>query len=195
MSYIPIPSGSLQAFAGSTAPAGWLLCDGSAVSRTIYGALFSAISTAWGYGDNSTTFNLPDLRGRFLRGRDAGIARDPDRATRTAANTGGNTGDAVGSIQGVATKIPNTSFTTAAQALSGGNAISVGHSHGTYTQTTVFSYPGVPSWGPSDGSYGTFGGGDHGHSVTGTCPASTVNGGGDSETRPLNANVNYIIKI
>jgi microcystin-dependent protein len=59
-----IPSGSITMFGGTTAPSGWLLCDGSAVSRTTYAALFTAISTAHGAGDGSTTFNLPDMRGR-----------------------------------------------------------------------------------------------------------------------------------
>ena len=57
-------AGVIQMFGGSTPPAGWLLCDGSAVSRTTYAVLFAAIGTTWGAGDGSTTFNLPDLRGR-----------------------------------------------------------------------------------------------------------------------------------
>lgn len=61
------PPGSILAFAGATAPAGYLLCDGSTVSRTTYPALFAAISTAYGSPDGST-FKLPDLRGQFLRG-------------------------------------------------------------------------------------------------------------------------------
>ena len=55
-------------FAGNTIPAGWLLCDGSAVSRTDYAKLFSAIGTTWGAGDGSTTFNLPNSIGRFAEG-------------------------------------------------------------------------------------------------------------------------------
>lgn len=51
-------------FAGTSAPTGWLLCDGTAVSRTTYAALFAVISTVYGVGDGSTTFNLPDGRGR-----------------------------------------------------------------------------------------------------------------------------------
>jgi microcystin-dependent protein len=94
-----VPTGAVLPFAGSTAPDGFLLCDGSAVSRSTYSALYTAIGVAHGYGDNSTTFNLPDYRGRFLRGRDGGTAVDPNAATRTAMNTGGATGDAVGSIQ------------------------------------------------------------------------------------------------
>lgn len=94
-----IPSGIVAQFAGPIAPAGWLLCDGAIVSRSLYQSLFNAIGTAHGQGDGSTTFALPDYRGRFLRGVDGGTGRDPDRATRTAANTGGNTGDNVGSVQ------------------------------------------------------------------------------------------------
>src|SRR5580692_10411038 len=79
------PSGAVMAFAGASAPEGWLVCDGSAVSRTQYATLFAAIGTAHGSGDGTTTFQLPDYRGRFLRGVDDGQGRDPDAATRTAA--------------------------------------------------------------------------------------------------------------
>ena len=60
--------GEIKPFAGSTIPTGWLLCDGSAVSRTIYSELFTVIGTTYGTGDGSTTFNLPDLRNRFMVG-------------------------------------------------------------------------------------------------------------------------------
>ena len=59
-----VPEGVIVAFAGSTPPPGWLICDGSPVSRTAYSGLFQAIGTTWGSGDGGTTFNLPDLRGR-----------------------------------------------------------------------------------------------------------------------------------
>ena len=62
------PTGSITAYAGDTVPYGWLLCDGSAVSRADYSALFSAIGTKYGAGDGSTTFNLPNLTGRFVEG-------------------------------------------------------------------------------------------------------------------------------
>lgn len=55
-------TGFVMPFAGSTAPKGWLICDGSAVSRTSYSNLYSVIGTTYGTGDGSTTFNLPDLR-------------------------------------------------------------------------------------------------------------------------------------
>lgn len=63
-----VPAGTVRIFAGNTIPAGWLLCDGSAVSRTDYAKLFSAIGTTWGAGDGSTTFNLPNSIGRFAEG-------------------------------------------------------------------------------------------------------------------------------
>ena len=63
-----VPTGSVFMMATTTVPSGYLECDGSAVSRTTYADLFSAISTTWGSGNGSTTFNLPDLRGEFVRG-------------------------------------------------------------------------------------------------------------------------------
>ncbi len=63
-----LPAGMIVPYAGSTAPDGWLLCEGSAVSRTTYSTLYSMISTTYGVGDGSSTFNLPDLRGRVAIG-------------------------------------------------------------------------------------------------------------------------------
>ena len=65
---IMMPSGMILPFANTTAPDGYLACDASAVSRTTYAALFAAIGTVWGVGDGSNTFNVPDLRGAFVRG-------------------------------------------------------------------------------------------------------------------------------
>lgn len=66
-------------FAGATAPEGWLLCDGAAVSRATYAALFAKTGTAFGAGNGTTTFNLPDLRGEFVRGLDGGRGVDTGR--------------------------------------------------------------------------------------------------------------------
>lgn len=65
-----VPIGAQMAYAGVTPPPGWLFCDGSAVSRSTYSALFTAIGTGYGTGDGSTTFNLPDKRGRMSVGAD-----------------------------------------------------------------------------------------------------------------------------
>jgi microcystin-dependent protein len=89
-------------FAGAAAPAGWLLCNGSAVSRTTYAALFAAISTVYGVGDGSTTFNLPDLGGRVTAGKEA---------TATRLTTAGSGLD--GSVLGAAGGAQNENLTLA----------------------------------------------------------------------------------
>jgi len=99
-----VPTGSIMPWAANgNLPTGFLLCNGASVSRTTYADLFNVIGTAFGTA-SGTTFNLPDFQGRFLRGRDNSAGRDPDAATRTAQNTGGATGDNVGSVQGTTTE-------------------------------------------------------------------------------------------
>lgn len=88
-----VPVGCVQSFAGSTAPTGWLLCYGQAVSRTTYADLFAVISTTFGVGDGSTTFNLPDLRGRTPIGLDNMGGSSADRVTDAQADSlGGASG-------------------------------------------------------------------------------------------------------
>jgi microcystin-dependent protein len=95
-----IPAGSLMPYAGSTAPSGWLLSYGQAVSRTTYSALFTAIGTTYGTGDGSTTFNVPDLRGRLVAGQDdmGGVS-----ANRLTGLSGGVDGDTLGASGGAET--------------------------------------------------------------------------------------------
>ncbi len=89
------PAGSMLPFAGSAAPVGWLLCYGQAVSRATYSVLFTAISTTYGSGDGSTTFNLPDLRGRVVAGKDDMGGTSASRLTSpVAGSTLGATGGA-----------------------------------------------------------------------------------------------------
>ncbi len=172
-----MPAGSIQAYAGSSAPSGWLLCDGSQVSRTVFSALFAVVGESFGEGDNATTFHLPDLRGRFLRGRDAGASRDPDAAGRTAMNSGGATGDNVGSVQDQAVQplAPSRAGTGV-----GGDG------------NKFFGGADVNSWADA------VNGGQYMSAATGTLHPSTnlvkARTGSNNETRPLNANVNYIIK-
>jgi len=94
--------GDIKVVPYSTVPTGWLECDGSAISRTTYADLFAKIGVTHGSGDGATTFNIPDYRGRFIRGWAHGSTRDPDKASRTAMATGGATGDNVGSVQSYA---------------------------------------------------------------------------------------------
>ena len=83
-----ISSGIIQMFAGSTAPNGWLICDGSTVSRRTYGDLFKVIGTTYGAGNSNTTFTLPDMRGRLPIGAGIGTSL----TTRTlGANLGAET--------------------------------------------------------------------------------------------------------
>jgi len=100
---IVIPAGVIVPFGGQVEqiPYGWMLCDGSEISRTEYANLYNAIGVCWGIGDGSTTFNLPDMRGMFLRGVSGESENDPDAETRLVLNdNGGNTGNNVGSYQG-----------------------------------------------------------------------------------------------
>ena len=87
-----LPPGVVMPYAGPSAPANWLLCGGQAVSRTDYGSLFAVIGTTYGSGDGSTTFNVPDLRGRVVAGVDNMGGTDAGRLDW--ANTLGTNGGA-----------------------------------------------------------------------------------------------------
>jgi len=177
---VEAPAGTIVAFAGRTAPAGWLLCDGAAVSRTDYATLFNAIGINFGGGDGINTFNLPDSRGRFLRGADNGAGRDPDAASRTASNAGGSVGDSVGTLQ-------SEQFASHRHTIN-----DPGHTHGMATPNGT---TGVRE------TAGTLAGGwDYGDQVSSAAPVTTNTTGiteaaaGGNETRPKNVSVNYIIK-
>jgi microcystin-dependent protein len=88
-----VPTGTIAGFGGTAAPTGWLLCDGAAVSRTTFSALFTAIGTAYGVGDGSTTFNVPDLRQRFPLGK----------ATAGTGSTLGGTGGLIDHVHALDT--------------------------------------------------------------------------------------------
>lgn len=249
------PAGTISGFSGQAVPDGWLLCNGARdLSRVTYKDLFQAIGLTYGVGVDGSTFSIPDLRGRFLRGAALGAVLDPERALRAAlvsgtfTLTGGATvsgsstitisstanigigfqvtgagipagsavleilsstqfkiaslgrveafatatatgltltfsnspvGDFLGSVQGDATKLPNTNFTT----VSAG-----GHNHGAPFQGQL---AGVGFAGGGNGPPHEFNirplitDGEHTHSIL----------GGDPETRPVNLSVNYIIKI
>ena len=96
----PIDAGTVVPWAKSSAPTGWLECDGSAVSRSTYAALFTAIGTVYGVGDGSSTFNLPDIRGRVIAGQDDMGGASADRLT---AQSGGVNGDTLGGVGGAET--------------------------------------------------------------------------------------------
>lgn len=92
-SVVGAPVGAVTMFAGSSAPTGWLLLDGSAVSRATYSELFAIISTTYGVGDGSTTFNLPDTRGIFVRGAGTHGTLTDASSTAYAATLGATQND------------------------------------------------------------------------------------------------------
>jgi microcystin-dependent protein len=110
-------SGMLMPYAGASAPSGWLLCYGQAISRTTYADLFTALGTTYGVGDGSTTFNLPDLRGRVVAGQDDMGGSSANRLTD--AVTGGLNGDTLGDTGG-----------TESHTLTSAQSGLVGHTHG-----------------------------------------------------------------
>lgn len=155
-----VPIGTVLPYAGTTAPnSRWLLCDGDAVSRTTYATLFALVGTNFGIGDGSTTFNLPDLRGRAPIGLDNLGGSSANRITDSNAdslnNTGGGsetatpsgTNGSVGSTSLSASQIPTISGTLASGAGTGvcvsaagtGSSVSGGifNSAGTQTSNTV----------------------------------------------------------
>lgn len=93
---VPVGSVVIDAIA---CPSGYLEANGASISRATYSALFTRYGVTYGTGNGSTTFNIPDYRGYFPRGRSAGSGRDPDVGAR-GARPDGVTGDAVGTIQG-----------------------------------------------------------------------------------------------
>lgn len=97
---VAMPPGAVMPYAGATEPTGWLFCYGQAVSRVTYAALFAVIGTTYGAGDTTTTFNLPDLRGRVVAGQDDMGGSSANRLTN---QTGGLDGDTLGATGGAET--------------------------------------------------------------------------------------------
>jgi microcystin-dependent protein len=143
-----VPAGVICAWGAAAAPAGWLLCDGSLVSRVTYSALFTAISTVYGAGDGSTTFALPDLRQRFILGKAA------SGTGNTLGGTGGNI-DHVHAGPSHNHSTPNHTHTT-------------GNEDHTFTISLQFgSTPATFSGQPHFHSIGSSGGGTTGNGGTG----------------------------
>jgi microcystin-dependent protein len=185
-----VPVGVVSAFAGVNAPAGWLMCAGQAVSRTDYSALFNALSTTYGSGDGSTTFNLPDLRGRVPAGVDNMGGSAASRLTSTVL-TASNTLGATGGAQTVtlsSAEMPSHTHTQDAHS----------HNRGVINTGASAANPGqfIASAAASV-FYANNGSGYTGDSTgTGTAVAtnqSTGGGGAHTNTQPTLV-LNYIIK-
>lgn len=134
------PTGVVLPFAGSTAPSGWLLCDGSTISRTTYAALFGVIGTTYGSGDGSTTFVVPDLKGRVPAGKEA-------TATRLTTAGSGVDGATLGATGGAEThtlttpQMPahthNTGTTISGRNTTSGGGETIVYAGATYASTSV----------------------------------------------------------
>lgn len=124
-----IKAGTVAFFAASSAPAGFIKANGAAVSRTTYAALFLAIGTTYGAGDGSTTFNVPDLRGEFVRSFDDGRGVDSGRGIGTAQN------GAIQSHRHIVQNLTNM-FTL------GGGSTNVYYQSGTFNSGGETSYTG-----------------------------------------------------
>jgi hypothetical protein len=192
-----VPIGTALAYAGEVLDTGkaviikgdWLLCNGAPLShKGKYEALFTAIGTAHGNASNdadpSTTFNLPDYRGLFLRGVTSTTRRDPNAGDRDRPwnNSGGNVGNRVGSIQLGATKKPSNNFIV---------DVEKGHTHG---DPTWNGQPGPYEIAIVRGPGGVDFGAESAQTTAGDGHTHKIQSGGDDETRPINAYVNYIIR-
>lgn len=162
-----VPVSAVMAFAGSTVPNNWLECAGQAISRSTYSVLYAIIGTTYGPGDGTTTFNLPDLRGYFVRGWNHGAGSNPD------------TGRAIGSVQSDDNKSHTHVFT--------GNALPP-HSH-SYTIGSADVNGGIAADGANaNGSPGT-------SSNSAGTPSGTNSNSGGTEARPFNVAMMYCIRV
>ena len=207
MAFISLPAGTVISYAGSTAPSGWLLCDGTSYSQTLYPELYIAVGGTYNTQTNPTTnvawttpgvgnFRVPDYRGAFVRAVGSPYAGDPVtlggfQTHKTAKNGITLTNNAVSSA-GVSSNHSHSDS---------------GHNHNQWYQNFASGGPiAAPAGGWSVGAGGGSSGGtnvytangaavignqssDHAHSVT-----SSVTATGDNESRPHNVGVNYIIK-
>ena len=188
--FVGIVPGTVVDYAGASTPAGYLLCYGQAVSRTTYARLFAALSTTWGAGDGSTTFNVPDLRGRATFGLDnmGGTA-----AGRLSVTITGTTLGATGGLEAqtiTQANLPNCTFTVT----------DPGHYHAAASASGAYSVAnhGTLAFEVSGGGVAANSGTDMNSVSTGTSTTGvTVASGGSGTAQPVlppAAIVNKIIK-
>lgn len=183
------PPGLMFPYAGTSAPAGYLLCDGSAVSRATYSDLFDVIGTTYGSGDGSSTFNLPDLRGRVIAGQDDMGGTSANRLTGLSNGVNGDTFAATGGLESFTVATANMpSHTHTGTTSSGG---SHNHTESEFNEGSQISPGGNASKGGSEESGNTSSDGSHTHTFTTAASGSGTALGHIQPTIILN----YIIKI
>lgn len=165
-----MPVGAVQTFALTSAPTGWLACDGSAISRSTYSTLFTAIGTTFGSGNGTTTFTIPDLRDRFVRS---------SGDSRTVGTTASHT-----------TALPSGSSYTVTINSAGDHTHTAGDEHRTGTQQCD-----GPDWLQGEVTANTGYGFDNRTTSTAGAHTHTASlGGGDTETAPAHIVLLYCIK-
>lgn len=180
------PVGSMKAWLTSTAPSGWVFCAGQALNRTTNAALFAVIGTTYGAGNGSTTFNVPDLRGRGAIGKDNMGGTAANRVTTAGSGLDGTTLGAAGGAQShtlTVAQIPSHDH--------GGTTPSDGaHQHSINGGSNISgsAFPSVLATASGNG-FGTIaGGGAHAHDI------SAQGGGSAHNNMPPSLVINYIIK-
>ena len=185
-----VPTGAVFCMAVAFVPPGYLECNGDPVSRATYAALFAVIGDAYGAGDGSSTFNLPDLRGEFVRGFDNG--RDVDV-------------DSNGNSRGIATSQSDQNKQHNHPASS--SVTDTGHRHLPENQTYNNNQADGHDIAVNNRTFGNYGGGSGlglgplgnrhflQNTTTGITVATTTANDGGGETRPRNISMMYIIKI
>lgn len=188
---IVAPTGSLTPYAGSTAPTGWLLCFGQAISRTTFSDLFTTIGTTYGAGDGSTTFNLPDLRGRTIAGEDDMGGSAANRLTSAGSGINGTVLGSTGGTQNhtlTSAEMPSHTHTQNAHGHDLGPGQSFGMSFGGNggAFTTLIAQVQFINQGSYQGPYSA-------NANTAT-NQNTGGGGAHNNTQPTIV-LNYIIRI
>lgn len=192
------PPGMIGYFAGGSVPTGWLYANGAAVSRSTYTALFSAIGSTYGAGNGSSTFNLPDLRGMFLRAWDGGRGIDVGRAFATSQGSANLSHSHSGSTdaQGTHTHSGSTSVAGDHAHAQGSTAIGNLYGGGSFVFNHAYNNGAFPSYqnqntstaGAHSHGLSTDSAGNHSHNVS-------VGASGDGESRPINVALLACIKF
>ena len=166
------PVGTITMFGGSTAPTKWVLCDGRAISRTDYADLFQVIGTTYGSGNGSTTFNVPDMRDRFVVGAGSDYNLNSKGGTNSVTLS---TGEIPAHTHG------NKSLT--------GMVACQSYSNGTPSGIVSTNYKNINLASPGAGSNM----GTHNQNINASHEHSSVGGDGAHENRPPYIGINFII--
>jgi microcystin-dependent protein len=192
---LSVPVGTILPFTGSSAPNGYVLCFGQAISRTTFSvlnAIYNALSYPYGNGDGSTTFNVPDLRGRQIVGVDNMGGTAANRVTSSGSGIAGTTLGATGGTQNLTilqANLPNVNWTVT----------DPGHTHNlTYNGVTAASQQIAVAFSQSVGGSGNGQAGNNALSVASATTGITVaSGGSGTALQSMNPTImlNYILRV